>query len=887
VIQFIVSTYDNATTTIIDDDTAGISSWRIFGNTYENGNSTNFPIVLTSQPTSTVTLGLASSDTTEGNLSPTSLTFDGTNWNTPQVITMTGVDDTLTDGHITYTVNLNSITSGDVRYAALVVPTVVATVTNIDDETAANLPPTVTLTINTIAISENTSSPAIPFTVADDSTPVGNITVTISSTNQTLLPDANISHGGAGTANQTVTLTPVMSQSGTAIVQIVATDSDGASTTKIIILTVDPNNRPPVANNDTKHVVEDGTATIAILANDTDADGTLDVSSVTITVFPSSGTQVKNATDGSVTYTPNANFSGSDSFTYRVKDNDGLDSNPAIVFIGVTAVNDAPTVANIIPAQNAIADVLFNYTVPANTFSDVDGDILTYSAKQADGSALPDWLSFVAGTRTFTGTPTNTDTGLINIELTVIDPTGASVSTNFNLTVMENNNTKPILVGPIADQTATADQPFGLNIAPNFRDADVGDTLTYTATRLDGNSLPSWLSFNPITGQFSGTPPANVPTEVFKLRVMASDKMGASISSNDFTFNIQGKLPSVTPSATITPAVTPTSTPTPSSTGSITGTVRGGAPNGVALANISVIADYFDGTKWQTFVANTSTDANGNYVLSNLKAGTYRLHFVDIKTIYANLYYANTSDPDNAMPITIDAGQTTSNINMTLLLANTLVSSISGNVSTQTGEPDVAGGWPGSYMTVDFAVTCASGASPTEVNLLVGTQSLPMRLKPTGGYSATLTTFPVAGDYPIEVEWRCDGVIQNAKIGQLYVPATTATGLITGNGQPLHGATVTLYKMPGSGRQTTCPATPSNGVQVDPQLTIINPPFNPQITGADGRYAWTVPAGCWYITAQAQGYEAKTSRPVSVDAISLDLELGTDTVAVYLPVVLR
>ena len=53
----------------------------------------------------------------------------------------------------------------------------------------------------------------------------------------------------------------------------------------------------------------------------------------------------------------------------------------------------------------------FSYTFPANTFADADaGDTLSYTATRADGTALPSWLTFTPGTRTFSGTPAAADT---------------------------------------------------------------------------------------------------------------------------------------------------------------------------------------------------------------------------------------------------------------------------------------------------------------------------------------------------------------------------------------------------------------------------------------------------------------------------------------------
>ena len=77
-----------------------------------------------------------------------------------------------------------------------------------------------------------------------------------------------------------------------------------------------------------------------------------------------------------------------------------------------TTTNNPPTVANAIPDQSATAGTAFSYVFPANTFSDADtGDTLSYTATKADDTALPTWLAFAAGTRTFSGTPQAADAG--------------------------------------------------------------------------------------------------------------------------------------------------------------------------------------------------------------------------------------------------------------------------------------------------------------------------------------------------------------------------------------------------------------------------------------------------------------------------------------------
>jgi CSLREA domain-containing protein len=97
-------------------------------------------------------------------------------------------------------------------------------------------------------------------------------------------------------------------------------------------------NPPPVAVNDAAATNEDTAVLINILANDRDPDN--DVLTMRLASGPGNGTAVVNA-DGSLTYTPNANFNGVDSVTYQV--NDGtVDSNLATVTMTINPVNDPP-----------------------------------------------------------------------------------------------------------------------------------------------------------------------------------------------------------------------------------------------------------------------------------------------------------------------------------------------------------------------------------------------------------------------------------------------------------------------------------------------------------------------------------------------------------------
>ncbi|MDE0471705.1 MAG: putative Ig domain-containing protein [Ekhidna sp.] len=100
-------------------------------------------------------------------------------------------------------------------------------------------------------------------------------------------------------------------------------------------------------------------------------------------------------------------------------------------------LNAAPTVRTMIPDQTATVGTAFRYTFPENTFSDSDGDALTYTAAQGDGTALPTWLTFNANSRTFSGTPQAADAGALTVKVTANDGNGGTVSDSFDITVRE------------------------------------------------------------------------------------------------------------------------------------------------------------------------------------------------------------------------------------------------------------------------------------------------------------------------------------------------------------------------------------------------------------------------------------------------------------------
>lgn len=185
-----------------------------------------------------------------------------------------------------------------------------------------------------------------------------------------------------------------------------------------------------------------------------------------ITSLPTSGSllfngtavsagQVINAADiGNLTFAPSkdANGVGYASFKFRVQDDGGVDNGGVdlsaehTMTIDVTPQNDAP-VGTGIADQSAISGEPWSVSVK-NSFVDIDGDTLAFSATLADGSALPAWMHIDTATGVVSGTPPFGWKGSVALSVKATDPSGASVTQQFNLGV-----DLPLVDGTPVDRT--------------------------------------------------------------------------------------------------------------------------------------------------------------------------------------------------------------------------------------------------------------------------------------------------------------------------------------------------------------------------------------------------------------------------------------------------
>lgn len=230
----------------------------------------------------------------------------------------------------------------------------------------------------------------------------GNIdpaTVTLQS--QPANGQADIDHAGV------VTYTPTASFTGSDHFDYQVADEDGGiSNTARVVVFVDPPNAAPIAVDDAINTPQDTPVEIEITANDTDRDGSIVPASVTILTQAASGAIAFDPATSNITYTPNPGFTGTDTFTYTIEDNEGATSNTASVTVVVSplqasSVTFTPTDDGMVKhnttenfGERSTAKVLQDKFTSFFKFEvkDIDGDIesailrLTVTDGESDGS---------------------------------------------------------------------------------------------------------------------------------------------------------------------------------------------------------------------------------------------------------------------------------------------------------------------------------------------------------------------------------------------------------------------------------------------------------------------------------------------------------------------
>jgi hypothetical protein len=503
--------------------------------TTEAGGTATFTLSLASQPLDSVTVALSSSDTGEGTVSPASVEFTTDNWNVPQTVTVTGVDDALSDGDVAYKVITGSAVSDDARYNGLAVSDV--SVTNADDD-----PGVVTFAIASKSVSESSgtisvdvalvgaaqsSAVVVPFTVTGTATG-GGVDYVISSSPITF---------AAGDTTETITINVLedsaYESSETVIISLGA--PSGANLGAITTYTLS------IADNEVMPTVQFTAATLSNFENAGTLALTVQISGVSgndvVVPFTLGGTAILN-TDYWITTSPVTIWAGTTTTTINVQLNpDTLDEDnetvvatlgtPSGATLGsmtsetVTIIDDdaAPTVAFTLASQSpseAGGTVAATVQLSAVSGLDVTVPFVVGGTATADSdyTVVSSPVTIPAGSTTATiGVALLDDASYEfdeSVSLSLGTPTNATLGAQKVHTILIVDNDPLPTVNFAVDSQSAAENLGGLSVivqlsAPSVQPVTVSFAATGTAA---GGGTDYTISGSPVTipaGQTTAT----------------------------------------------------------------------------------------------------------------------------------------------------------------------------------------------------------------------------------------------------------------------------------------------------------------------------------------------------------------------------------------------
>ena len=393
------------------------------------------------------------------------------NFNGPATITYTVVDDAGGADTGTATVNVSSVIDP---------PNAVNDTATTDEDTP--------VTIDVLANDTDPDNQALTITAATVPAAQGTVEVV---------------------GNQLV-FTPAENFNGEATITYSIVDTDGATDTATVAVTVTPVNDAPVALDDIATTDEDVAVVVDLLGNDSDVDGD-PLRIGTVSVDPAQGSVVDNG-DGTVTFTPAPDFNGPATITYTVVDDaGGEDSGTATVNVG--AVNDAPIAEN--DTATTDEDTPVTIDVLAND-SDPDSDPLTIiaasvPAAQGDVDVVGNQLVFTPA-ENFTGTATISYTvsdgnGLTDTATVAVEVGGVNDAPDAVNDTAETPFETPVTIDVLANDSDPENDPLTVtltSVSPTQGTvAIVGNQLVFTPA--DGFSGPATISYTLSDGSLIDT----------------------------------------------------------------------------------------------------------------------------------------------------------------------------------------------------------------------------------------------------------------------------------------------------------------------------------------------------------------------------------------------
>jgi len=501
--------------------------------TSESGSSATFTVVLQSQPNAAVTINANTSNPAEGLVSPTSFQFTNdsgglTSWNTPQTFTITGQDDTLVDGDISYQITF-SATSSDTNYNGINISAVNAV--NQDNDSVL---PTVQVSAVSAGSATNESGTSVEFDVSLSAAPSGSVTISAVSDN---LAEGQVTSGDlqfdssnfgtpqrvvvtgqddsivdgdvsyhidftvTGAANTTVAQQTVVNGDNEIAAIVVTpetglqTSESGASTSVNVTLAAAPAPNTTVNVSATSQNANEGLVDAPGMVSFTDADWNI---AKTISITGQDDTII----DGDVVYSVNLAISATpssnpyNSASHAPLQITNLDNDGATPNVIVTAAT---------PLQTSETGTSATFTVVLDAAPSSVVTVAASSGNPAEATISPASVSFTSGVNSNWQTPqtftvTGQDDAQADGDITYsisFNVSGAQTPAAINAINLDNEQAA-LSIATVATQTSEAGDAISIAVKLAAQPA-LGSIITVNASSdniAEGSVTPNSLSFN-------------------------------------------------------------------------------------------------------------------------------------------------------------------------------------------------------------------------------------------------------------------------------------------------------------------------------------------------------------------------------------------------------
>ncbi len=310
-------------------------------------------------------------------------------------------------------------------------------------------------------------------------------------------------------------------------------DDDGETAQATVLITVQDNNQPPVAVDDSDETMQNVAVTTEVLANDSDADGILDPA--TLRVFNVlNGTVTVDNVLGQVTFTPENGFVGETKYEYEICDNDGACAQ-ATVTILINKANQPPVAVE--DFDETLQNTPVETIVLLNDY-DPDGTIMATTVQVIE-QPLNGTVGVDATNGSITYIPNSSYIGVDSYRYKVADNEGVYAETVVEITVKRSN--QPPVARNDNDQT-TKNTAVTTNVLENDEDTD--GTLLPASVEVTRQPFNGTTSVNHTTGYITYTPALNfVGTDTYEYEVC--DNEGACANATVTVVVIENNNPPV------------------------------------------------------------------------------------------------------------------------------------------------------------------------------------------------------------------------------------------------------------------------------------------------------------------------------------------------------